>query len=272
MGIVYGIGGWVFTQSEYGHSPYNFPEDFTFHYRGGFLEIAYVFYGGRVDSEVGLLIFIDGIVQPYFVGDYIEESDFEYMHIFNVIADSEQVVSLNILPTVGEVGDYLQLNFVCIGFPLIQDISMLDLQSMSTTFSWTLLFLEDRAIAPISLSKTEISSVGIFDIVGAEFNESGSSFHKEINQNDRKIRFIASSNEGLYRVTLFANNSPIVIDGNKNHFNIYINNNEKITYEFEINVQNDQKTLYAIIVRLSGYVYDYQLDVFKTNSEALTAI
>lgn len=129
---------------EYGHSPFNFPENHVFYYTGGYLVIPYVFYGGRVDSEVGLFVFIDGVVQPYFVNS-LNESELKYLHIFNIEANSEKIIELHILPTVGRLNDNLQLNFVCLEFPLIleTDDLMVDLQGISTTISWTLSFLED---------------------------------------------------------------------------------------------------------------------------------
>ena len=257
--------------SEYGHSPYNFPENFMFYYQGGILEIPYIFFGGRVDSEVGLLIFIDGVVQPYFISGLEELPD--YMHIFNIEANSEKVYMLNIIPTAGVAGDYLQLNFVCIDFPSLDgsDAAMLDLQNMSATISWTLAFLEN---SPYNHGLPSYKKAEIVDVF-IEGNYDGSDFYFEIDnesENPNSIRIIAyKERSGIYRTTIFINNSPVIIDGSNNFFEYNASRNQRLIYEFEINIENlnNINIIYAISISLSNDTGENTIDVFKANSEII---
>ena len=258
--------------SEYGHSLFSFPDDDTFYYQGGLLEVPYIFYGGRVDSEVGLLVFIDGIVQPYFINNTTSESEFKYMYINNIAANSEQVVTLSILPTVGKMGDELQLNFVCIDFPSLTDKSMLNLQSMSTTFSWKLSFLSDISTDPVSLPEIGIRILETSDTIDIDFEVYGN-FYLETDNESKVARLFASEeeNEGIHRITMFINNNPAIIDGYRNYFDIDKSDVDKKIYKFQVEEDNlsDLGILYAIGVSLNDYVRDNQIDVVKTNSQAL---
>ena len=264
-------GGHEILMSEYGHSPYIFPNDDTFHYYGGLFEVPYIFYGGQVDSEVGLLIFIDGIVQPYSLHDDTSEVAFEYMHVFNIEANSEKVVMLSIAPTVGEIGDNLQLNFVCIDFPLINDMSMLKLQGMSTTFSWRLSFFEDIVLHTAAHTSINASISDFSSDVDMDVDIYGY-FHLEVDEGSGIVRFIdLMEEEGEYRVTLFINNTPVRFNGGKTHFDINSRKGEKIVYDFKIDDYSlsSLNIVYAISIRLVSGEENNQVDVFKTISRVL---
>lgn len=280
-------------KSEYGHSPYNFPEDYMYYYQGGVLEIPYMFYGGRVDSEVGLYIFIDGIIQPYFISDSIETT-YEYIHMFDIESNSEKKYILNILPTVGTINDYLKLNFVCVDFPNLINAnesigeleSIVELQNMSTTISWTLSFLENIPTDSILSLYDEAKIKTISETIQNDYEENNDTYFEFdsnseesniiISNTNKSIKFVTYGEiEGNYRTTIFINNSPVIIDSNNIFFEHKINKNEKYIYEFEFNKEyleeclDNTNVLYAISINLSNSKDINQMDVFKTPSKLL---
>lgn len=260
--------------SEYGHSPYNPPENYTYYYQGDVLNIPYTFYGGRVDSEVGLLIFIDGIVQQYSINDS-NDTIYDSMKIFNINANSEETYTLNINPNCGKKGDILKLNFVCIDFPILNmlDESSIDLQTMSTTISWKLSYLEDSKVLKFpSKEGTRIKNISnTIENYNSDKSEFDSSLEKS-NINFEAIKFIANSgkNDGLYKTTIFINNKPAIIDKDKNFIEYEINKDKKLIYKAEIDDSNVNNTIiiYAVSIRLDNTIDNWysQIDVFKSNS------
>lgn len=269
--------------SEYGHSPYNAPEDFTYYYQGGVLNIPYTFYGGRVDSEVGLLIFIDGIVQQYSVGNSDNEI-YDYMKNFNIDANSKENYMLNIIPNCGKSGDILKLNFVCIDFPVlnISDESSIDLQTMSTTISWKLSYLKDSDTLSL-LPKKEFSISTISNTIENYYTDK-TEFDSSLEESDivfedknKILKFTASTieNEECYKTTIFINNKPVIVDEDKNFIDYKISKDKKLIYEAEIdnNNLNDTNIIYAVSIKLDNTIDNWksQVDAFKSNSILINA-
>jgi len=263
---------------EYGHSPHSIPQDFTYYYYGGVLNIPYTFYGGRVDSEVGLFIFIDGVVQQYSIEDF-EKTTNNYMEIFNVNANSEQTYTLNITPNCGKKGDILKLNFVCIEFPSLNTKDNLspDLQRMSTTITWKLSYLEDAETLATSTQKEfEIKTISNntenYYENKTEFENESEKIKNTLKIENKTLKFILNSKENNihFKTTIFINNKPISIDDNNNFIDYKINKYEKLTYEAKINDNNLKSgdIFYAISIKLDNTSDNWksQIDVFKTDS------
>lgn len=265
--------------SEYGHSPCNAPEDVTYYYQGNVLNIPYTFYGGRVNSEVGLLVFIDGIVQQYTIDDS-EHEKYDYMKTFNIPINSEETYILNIIPNSGKSGDILKLNFVCIDFPNLSKLETpsVELQNASATISWKLLYLEDAYILP-SLSQKEFrgktisNAIENYPVDGGkeEFNSGLEESNITSEDANKTLTFIANEGEntGHYKTTIFVDNKPTIIDNNS-FIEYKVNKDERLIYEIEIdhNSSDDASIFYAISIRLDDKIDDWQsqVDVFKTNS------
>ena len=61
------------------------------------------------DSDFGLLIFLNGVRQPYRTG---ENSENKIMHIFDVKRDERQVQTIEFEPVVGEKGDEVSVEII----------------------------------------------------------------------------------------------------------------------------------------------------------------
>ncbi len=262
---------------EYGHSPHSIPQDFTYYYQGGVLNIPYTFYGGRVDSEVGLFVFIDGVVQPYSI-EHPKNTINNYMEIFNIAANSEETYTLNITPNCGKKGDILKLNFVCIEFPSldITNNSSLDLQKMSTTISWKLSYLKDAENLTIPSQKefnvkTISNNIENYYEIKPEFENNSEKIKSALKFENKTLNFTLNSKENKThcKTTIFINNNPININGCNNFINYTIDKNKKLTYKAKINNNSKSKDIfYAISIKLDNKSDNWksQIDVFKTNS------
>lgn len=78
------------------------------HYNGGELEIDYFVNASGKAKNVGFLVFVDGIPQPYKLN--MTESAYEYMHIFDLEEDDKDTpFTFRFTPVTGKQGDTLDL-------------------------------------------------------------------------------------------------------------------------------------------------------------------
>lgn len=80
-------------------------------YTGGRIEIDYEFENGNVDANVGLLLFLDGCIQPFSLNAAEETAA---MNMVDLPADSKETITLSFTPVKGTVGDMLPLHIVAI--------------------------------------------------------------------------------------------------------------------------------------------------------------
>lgn len=83
-------------------------EDLTF--TGAPVHLTYEFETGNVDSNIGLLLFLNGDIQPFSVDDNYPS----VMNIVSLPANQKKVISLSFEPITGLAGDYLPLHIVAI--------------------------------------------------------------------------------------------------------------------------------------------------------------
>lgn len=83
-------------------------EDLTF--TGAPVHLTYEFETGNVDSNIGLLLFLNGNIQPFSVND----NHPSVMNIVSLPATQKKVISLSFEPITGLAGDYLPLHIVAI--------------------------------------------------------------------------------------------------------------------------------------------------------------
>ena len=79
-------------------------EDLTF--TGAPVHLTYEFETGNVDSNIGLLLFLNGDIQPFSVDDNYPS----VMNIVSLPANQKKVISLSFEPITGLAGDYLPLH------------------------------------------------------------------------------------------------------------------------------------------------------------------
>lgn len=89
-------------------------DSMRFTYSGEPVAINYGF-NASDDCEVGLLIFLDGVLQSYQV-----DGQTTAMHTLDLKADAEQIFTLYLTPSLGEEGGTLRLNFVNVFDPTLK--------------------------------------------------------------------------------------------------------------------------------------------------------
>lgn len=99
------------------HSPTEFKTDgnanvLPFEYNGGEFELKYEVKAEGKAKNLGFLIFVDGVAQPYKTDT---KSDFKYMHYFELENDNEPLaLTFKFIPVTGKKGDTIPLNVVSI--------------------------------------------------------------------------------------------------------------------------------------------------------------
>jgi len=83
-------------------------------YNGSPIQLTLLLSGGNADAEIGIWLFIDGIMQPYKVETDGEE---QLMHVFALPANTDIEVVVTVDPTVGQAGETLYLSSVFIVNP-----------------------------------------------------------------------------------------------------------------------------------------------------------
>ncbi len=78
-------------------------------YKGGEMEIPYFMQGSGIARNCGLLLFLDGIPQPYKVKEL--DTDYQYMHLFELEENKDESYTLQFTPVTGKEGEQLS---VCI--------------------------------------------------------------------------------------------------------------------------------------------------------------
>lgn len=83
-----------------------------FEYNGGEFELKYEVKAKGKAKNLGFLIFVDGVAQPYKTD---AESDFKYMNYFELENDNEPLaLTFKFIPVTGKKGDTIPLNVVSI--------------------------------------------------------------------------------------------------------------------------------------------------------------
>ena len=104
-----------------GHGPASPDRDETgarlpFHYEGGEMRLEYEVHATGMAKNVGFLVFVDGIAQPYRLDE--TDTSCQYMHIFDLEEDAKSYpFSFVFTPVTGKKGDTLALTVVSVYGP-----------------------------------------------------------------------------------------------------------------------------------------------------------
>ena len=116
------------------------------YYVGKPLQLEYTFENGNVDSNIGLLMFIDGDIQPFSVDG---DEDPKVMNIIEMKADTEKTITVSFNPISGNAGETLPLHIVAIfdaGRTIkTPSISISFFQALSQAFPAKIQFDEDSS-------------------------------------------------------------------------------------------------------------------------------
>lgn len=255
-----------------------------YNYDGGDIELEYSATASGAGKNVGFLLFLDGIPQPYRIG---KEEETEYMHMFSFEEDNiENQFSFVFTPIIGTAGETLKLRIYSVFYPQFQP-------DMEATFGYGIYHsvleasINVRFCADVPESEmydngmavSVVSSVAVTvddltdDFIRQCFSSSlemdtqtveallksrafsfisydGETQHSSIDISNRKEMRITYQMVGApntsYRISLFANHKPIS-DGKNITWEMKLAEGKVITIEITMTVStlNDFTTFYV---------------------------
>lgn len=275
---------------ELGHGPVNpvFREDGTldaYEYNGGQFELEYQVTASGTAKNVGFLLFLDGIPQPYRVDG---QGDADYMHMFELEEDDrEYLFSFVFTPVIGSAGDTRQLKIYSVYYPQFQP-DMVTSSSYGMYYSilemaLELAFREDAAADGANAGAQTVSALSAVtvtsedmtgDFVNSRLNSGftvegqseedlledsvysfieydGKTVYDNLdvsNQDTVHITYQMVGRPGaVYRVTLYANNHPMT-DGEAISWELTLSRGQVVTLEADIDVSAlaDLTTFYVM--------------------------
>lgn len=87
-------------------------------FNGAPIELSYTFQNGGIASNFGLLLFLNGEIQPF----QIDSGDSDTIGVIELEAGEEKTFTITFQPVIGQVGEILHLHIVAI-FDMMSDIS-----------------------------------------------------------------------------------------------------------------------------------------------------
>lgn len=88
---------------------------YTLSYEGGEMEIPYFMKGSGIAKKSGFFLFLDGIPQPYKVKGV--DVGYQYMHLFELEENREEVYVFQFIPVTGKAGEQLSICIASITNP-----------------------------------------------------------------------------------------------------------------------------------------------------------
>lgn len=279
----------------------------AYEYNGGKFELGYHVTATGSAKNVGFLLFLDGIPQPYQING---EGDMDYMHTFSLEEDDKDYrFSFTFIPVTGSVGDTLRLSVVSVNNPQFQP----DMKT-STSYGFyhdtlesyfTIQFATDTDYSEGKERMAALSSVGVAtkdmtsdfvntyldtgfivdgqtteerldDAVYEFINYNGETVYDNINISDLDTVHIVYQMVGtpgaVYRVSIFANHRPLT-DGEIMTWDMALSKGKVAVLETDIDVSllDDFTTFYvfACPVDTVGVPESNVLLGVKTNSVLL---
>lgn len=198
-------------------------------YEGNPLQFEYTFENGNVDSNIGLLMFLGGAIQPFSVeGD----DNPKVMNIIEMQADTEKTISISLDPISGKAGETLPLHIVAIfdaGKTIkTPSISIAFFQALSQAFPAKIQFDEDSTCVideeiynSYFLVEVDKENYSKIDIENSEA-ESEITLQGFLSGKDQESKYMelektytlelrnTSDEDTKYHIFCFANNEPVL--------------------------------------------------------------
>lgn len=270
----------------------------TLSYNGEPIQLSYFLQGTGSDTEVGLMLFMDGVVQPHRViktsqqQETPDASQEVLMSKHRVNSDSKIEFTVAFTPVIGSAGDEFGLNAIFLFEPSFVP------ENESQTFG---VYQDGRFQIPLSIiMKTdapqqardyavdvETTPIPQSEKRPDELNPSGrisqphflfysgeSYYPNKLIAEDGKIELTTSIYGGIeadYRVTVFVNHQPVSIAGHPN-FLIRTHYDQISTYRFTLDVSDYGRinSLYAVILP-TGQSYK-DSDIYGRKMESILLI
>lgn len=77
-----------------------------FKYDGDYICTNIIYQNSNINCDVGILLFVNGIPQPYYTSDYNKQS---YIHPYELLSNEEKKISIKFIPLIGKKGDNISI-------------------------------------------------------------------------------------------------------------------------------------------------------------------
>jgi hypothetical protein len=252
----------------------------TFTYTGDPITLSFFYQGTGSDTEVGLMFFLDGIVQPYQIIETSHPDETSvtnqdvYLSKFQLSSDIRIEFTVSITPVTGLVGDEFGLFPVTLFEPSFLPASEegnfgiyhqgsfylpITIQMGTDGSRQTADHVVDPDLAPIPdrlfehddrLDSSGRISQPVFALYAGEFLGWGEPASQTTENGKIDLHLSGYGGvEVLYRVTIFVNHQPVMIEGNES-FLIQTHYDQVSTYTFTLDISEYDRlnSLYAIVV------------------------
>lgn len=266
----------------------------TLLYSGEPIQISYFLQGTGSETEIGLMLFLDGVLQPHQIvktnqqGDAPPPAQEMLMSKHRVSGNGRVEFTVAFTPVTGAAGDELGLNAVFLFepsfFPGTENQTFgvyhdgrfqipLSVIMNTSAHQQAEYYAGDVETTPIPQSEKnsdELNPSGRISQPHFLFYAGDSYYPNKLIANNGQIELTASIYGGIqaaYRVTVFINNQPIKIAGHP-HFIIATHYDQVSTYRFTLDVHDYGRlnSLYAVMVPVGQSYKDNDIYGVKTSS------
>lgn len=262
-------------------------------YCGVPIEIEYEFENGNVDANMGLLLFLDGDLQPF----AIDSGECQIMNIVDLPADQTKTVTIAFTPVKGHVGQALPLHIVAL-FDARNKIDSPSIavpffQAISQAFPATIMFENDfpvttfqdyyiSNISAVSLESTVMELNAPLEtaeskLILPEFSSANDVINKQACFNSPITLQLSNTYEKdtEYHIFAFINNSP-VFWGEKSFLSVLVPAQKMYSMSVEINIddsisekQIDKNQMFFIAVPIHDANQQKGTMVLKTKTTSI---
>ncbi len=263
-------------------------------YSGEPIHLSYFLQGTGSETEVGLMLFLDGVLQPHQIvktnqqGDAPPPAQEMVMSKHRVSGDGRIEFTVAFTPLTGAAGDEFGLNAIFLFEPSFSPDTesqtfgvyhdgrfQIPLRVIMNTSAYQQAeyYAGDVETMPIPQSEKnsdELNPSGRISQPHFLFYAGDSYYPNKLIANNGQIELTASIYGGIeaaYRVTVFLNHQPIKIAGHP-HFIITTHYDQVSTYRFTLDVHDYGRlnSLYAVMVPVGQIYKDNDIYGVKTSS------
>lgn len=290
----FNIQGNMNIDYSYGHGVISpDPEKRLLKYTGEDISIKYELDNGEKECSLGIMIFINGIPQPYKTDI---DGNYENMKIFKMGINEKKELSLSFKPVVGKKGEILPAHFIVMLNPEVkQNTENFKYfghdQKISQLLPWRMEFLADANINSQN-SNVEYKKVKMNDEFKNKFarkDKDGNESNKldnntfltisvdekeynesklEIEKNSEKLSIdFYGGHSGEYRLMVFLDNKTVPVNKESHYIDVILEKDTIVKVPLSINKEfyKDKSNLYIIAVPIGESNIDNR-EVLKSGS------
>lgn len=249
-------------------------------YNGKEIEVDVTLDNGIKDCELGIIIFVNGIPQPYYTNDY---RDTKYIIPYSINKFTKKNIKIAFTPITGNIGETLTILFGCMLNPSIEAT-----ENMKTFGNnHKLLFLEPYFIES-KYNYGEVKILKCNNFINLPYQEDNDTYkcivtidNNEVDRidigNKLRLNIELSGKEGNYIILAYINHSLVPIINGKSYYTLVsLKNNQKTIFKIDyeaINLKlNKYNHMYFIMIPLDKDNIMHSDPLFKTNTIILNYI